>query len=179
MQPQQIYVNPPHPGFLHRYLAARGQDVGKATQALRKTLLWRKQYRPEAITFDDVAVNASGGRVEVLSELDKHKRPILLYRLRWAASLTHICWPLLARVELCTRIIVRLCTCMRHGVRHHQSVPLWPGTLVHFSAFPSTVDILIAGHPCAEQVSIKEGDYRGGVHPVLGASAGVCQQDGR
>ena len=66
-----------------RYLAARGHNVTKASQALRKTLQWRRDFRPDAIMFDDVAGCATGGRVELLQDLDKQRRPIFMYRLRW------------------------------------------------------------------------------------------------
>ena len=56
--------------------------MAKAAQALRKTLQWRRDFRPDAILFEDVAACATGGRVELLQDLDKHNRPILLYRLR-------------------------------------------------------------------------------------------------
>ena len=65
-----------------RFLAARGHNVSKASQALRKTLLWRKEFRPDAIMFEEVSACATGGRVELLQDLDKHRRPVLMYRLR-------------------------------------------------------------------------------------------------
>ena len=72
-----------HESVRRRYLAARGHNVAKASQALRKTLQWRKEFRPDAIMFEDVAACATGGRVELLQNLDKQQRPVLMYRLRW------------------------------------------------------------------------------------------------
>ena len=40
-------------------------------------------------------------------------------------------------------------------------------------------DLVTTSVTCGGQVSVKEGDNRGGVHPILGAPAGVCQQDSR
>ena len=68
-------------GFLCRFLTARG-SVAKATQQLRKTLQWRSEYRPHDIKWDEVKNCALGGRLELLTDTDKQKRPIILYRLR-------------------------------------------------------------------------------------------------
>ena len=37
-----------------RYLVARKCCVCKATKALEKTLLWRQQFRPDLITWEQV-----------------------------------------------------------------------------------------------------------------------------
>jgi hypothetical protein len=138
-------------------LAARGQDVAKASQALRKTLQWRKEYRPEAIMFDDVSGCASGGRVEVLQELDKHKRPILLYRLR-CVPLTHLS-----------------SSCKRQHAQHALSPP--SGSACQQKALTAQAVKPSSGVPL--QVFLEERDDRGGVHSLLGVLAGVRQQDGR
>ncbi|CAL5220949.1 g3051 [Coccomyxa viridis] len=66
---------------LKRFLTARG-SVAKASQQLRKTLQWRSEYKPHSIKWDEVTDCAQGGRLELLADTDKQKRPIILYRLR-------------------------------------------------------------------------------------------------
>jgi hypothetical protein len=68
-----------------RYLVARGYNVCKAAQALRRTLQWRALFRPDAIEWDDVKNCATGGRLELVTQTDKSNRPIILYRLRSVA----------------------------------------------------------------------------------------------
>ena len=42
-----------------RYLVARQGNVAKAAAMLRCTLAWRQHFQPEAITWSDIAHNAS------------------------------------------------------------------------------------------------------------------------
>ena len=44
-----------------RYLVARKCCVCKATKALEKTLLWRQQFRPDLITWEQVCMRGTKG----------------------------------------------------------------------------------------------------------------------
>ncbi len=55
---------------LKRYLVARDWNKAKAAAMLRSTLTWRQQFQPQAITWSDIAHNASTGRVELLDSTD-------------------------------------------------------------------------------------------------------------
>ncbi|CAK0783156.1 hypothetical protein CVIRNUC_006355 [Coccomyxa viridis] len=70
---------------LRRYLTARG-SVSKASQQLRNTLKWRLDFKPHDLCWDQVKDCATGGRLELLLDTDKNKRPIILYRLRAPAK---------------------------------------------------------------------------------------------
>lgn len=50
----------------------------------RGTLEWRKQMRPEAITWQDVEKLGHSGRIEVAAERDLIGRPIIFYQLKCA-----------------------------------------------------------------------------------------------
>lgn len=63
---------------LHRYLRARNWNVRKAEKMLRETLKWRREFRPEAITWADVASEAATGKVYRTNFLDKKGRSVLV-----------------------------------------------------------------------------------------------------
>ena len=65
-----------------RYLVARKEKLQPAAKALRKTLEWRKSYRPQDISFQEIKALAATGRLEVLDSRDLEGRPVLCYRLR-------------------------------------------------------------------------------------------------
>ncbi|CAI5470785.1 unnamed protein product [Closterium sp. Yama58-4] len=63
---------------LRRYLRARGWNVPKAEKMLRDTLRWRHVYRPEEITWEDVAEEAATGKVYRTEFLDKQGRAVIV-----------------------------------------------------------------------------------------------------
>ncbi|GJP32942.1 hypothetical protein CLOM_g17516 [Closterium sp. NIES-68] len=63
---------------LRRYLRARGWNVPKAEKMLRDTLRWRHLYRPEEITWDDVAGEAATGKVYRTAFMDKKGRAVVV-----------------------------------------------------------------------------------------------------
>ncbi|CAI5958811.1 unnamed protein product [Closterium sp. NIES-65] len=63
---------------LRRYLRARGWNVAKAEKMLRDTLRWRHVYRPEEITWEDVAEEAATGKVYRTEFLDKQGRAVIV-----------------------------------------------------------------------------------------------------
>ena len=91
-----IWCSLGHSGYPCRFLTARG-SVSKASQQLRNTLKWRLDFKPHDLCWDQVKDCATGGRLELLSDTDKNKRPIILYRLRWLSqkappeSITTVC----------------------------------------------------------------------------------------
>ncbi|CAI5523604.1 unnamed protein product [Closterium sp. Naga37s-1] len=63
---------------LRRYLRARSWNVSKAEKMLRDTLRWRHVYRPEEITWEDVAEEAATGKVYRTEFLDKQGRAVIV-----------------------------------------------------------------------------------------------------
>ncbi|KAJ1678516.1 hypothetical protein EV182_003893 [Spiromyces aspiralis] len=61
---------------LWRYLRARKGDLEKTKKALRKSLEWRRTYRPHAISPDDIEEESRTGKL-YLNEFDRHGRPLL------------------------------------------------------------------------------------------------------
>lgn len=77
---------------IHRYLVANGGYVRKAAKGLTQTLQWRAAQSPGCIRWRDVQHCSSGGRLELLPDLDLQGRPVLLHRLRCALqSCMHAC----------------------------------------------------------------------------------------
>jgi len=64
---------------LCRYLRARKWNVNKALKMLVGTLHWRAERKPEALTWDDVAVEAQTGK-QYRSGRDKRGRRVLVMR---------------------------------------------------------------------------------------------------
>ena len=64
---------------LARNLRARKWDVLKAFEMLKKTLLWRKEYKPELITFEDIEEELQTGK-QYRSGRDRSGRRIVVMR---------------------------------------------------------------------------------------------------
>ena len=64
---------------LARNLRARKWDVLKAFEMLKKTLLWRKEYKPELITFEDIEEELKTGK-QYRSGRDRSGRRIIVMR---------------------------------------------------------------------------------------------------
>jgi len=64
---------------LARNLRARKWDVLKAFEMLKKTLLWRKEYKPESITFEDIEEELRTGK-QYRSGRDRFGRRIIVMR---------------------------------------------------------------------------------------------------
>lgn len=73
---------------LVRYLRARSWQLQRASKMLLATLKWRKEYKPEAITWDEVAPEAETGKQFLLRDKagnvarDCAGRPVLVLRPR-------------------------------------------------------------------------------------------------
>jgi len=63
-----------------RYLRARQWDVAKAAALLQATLEWRAAEAIDSLTVAAVAAEAETGKMQRLSCLDLHGRPVLLLR---------------------------------------------------------------------------------------------------
>eukprot|EP00191_Tetraselmis_sp_GSL018_P005163 CAMPEP_0177619882 /NCGR_PEP_ID=MMETSP0419_2-20121207/26545_1 /TAXON_ID=582737 /ORGANISM="Tetraselmis sp., Strain GSL018" /LENGTH=263 /DNA_ID=CAMNT_0019119275 /DNA_START=224 /DNA_END=1012 /DNA_ORIENTATION=+ len=74
---------------LLRYLRARGGDVERAEQMLRKTFAWRSTTRPEQIRWEDVEQESRTGKLFILKHPDKSGRPVLVMRPRNENSSNH------------------------------------------------------------------------------------------
>ena len=64
---------------LARNLRARKWDVLKAFEMLKKTLLWRKEYKPKSITFEDIEEELRTGK-QYRSGRDRFGRRIIVMR---------------------------------------------------------------------------------------------------
>ncbi|BDA46216.1 probable phosphatidylinositol/ phosphatidylcholine transfer protein [Coccomyxa sp. Obi] len=67
---------------IKRYVVARNGNIDATISMLRNTLEWRRQCRPEAITWQDVEKAGQYGRIEVAAERDRSGRPIIFYQLK-------------------------------------------------------------------------------------------------
>ncbi|DBB13651.1 hypothetical protein WJX82_000784 [Trebouxia sp. C0006] len=67
---------------LVRYLHARDWNVAQAEKQLRGTLDWRRTYRPDAITWQEIEPEAVTGKQFRLGVRDKQGRAVLVMRPR-------------------------------------------------------------------------------------------------
>ena len=67
------------PGVYHRYLRATRGDLKHAKRRLQDTIEWRRDFRPDCIPPDDVAVEGTSGK-QILTGYDREGRPILYLR---------------------------------------------------------------------------------------------------
>lgn len=65
---------------LCRFLRARNWDVTKAFNMLQETLAWRSEFRPDAISWDQVQSEAASGKMYVAAEPDRLGRRVLVMR---------------------------------------------------------------------------------------------------
>ncbi|KAL9660342.1 hypothetical protein QQ045_025155 [Rhodiola kirilowii] len=65
---------------LRRYLVARSWNVEKAKKMLEDTLQWRASYKPEEITWPDVAFESETGKVSIANFHDRLGRTVLIMR---------------------------------------------------------------------------------------------------
>ncbi|CAM6089374.1 unnamed protein product [Calypogeia fissa] len=65
---------------LNRFLRARNWNVKKAEKMLRETLKWRASYKPEEITWDEVAHEAETGKLYRGRFADKEGRSVIIMR---------------------------------------------------------------------------------------------------
>ncbi|KAJ3129150.1 hypothetical protein HK098_002391 [Nowakowskiella sp. JEL0407] len=66
---------------LLRYLRAYNWSVDKAFSALKKTLIWRNDYKPHKITLDQVKSEAINGN-NYVNGFDRFSRPIIYLKKR-------------------------------------------------------------------------------------------------
>lgn len=72
-KPERFLVHATHPSL-------------KTSFCSRSTLEWRRQTRPETITWKDVEKAGQYGRIEIAAETDRSGRPIIFYQLKWVPS---------------------------------------------------------------------------------------------
>ncbi|KAL2339883.1 hypothetical protein Fmac_007823 [Flemingia macrophylla] len=65
---------------ISRYLRSRNWNVKKATQMLKQSLEWRKEYKPEEIRWEEVADEAETGIMYRPNYHDKYGRSVLVMR---------------------------------------------------------------------------------------------------
>lgn len=65
---------------ISRYLRTRNWNVKKATQMLKQSLKWRKEYKPEEIRWEEVADEAETGMMYRPNYYDKYGRSVLIMR---------------------------------------------------------------------------------------------------
>ncbi|EMS63446.1 hypothetical protein TRIUR3_07614 [Triticum urartu] len=64
---------------IRRFLRARNWSTEQATKGLKETVKWRRDYRPDAISWDDVAeMENEVRRTHVADYLDKNGRSVLV-----------------------------------------------------------------------------------------------------
>ena len=74
---------------LLRYLRARGWNLDRAEEMLRKTLAWRIEVRPDEIRWADVEEEAKSGKLFVSRHLDLSGWRVLVMRPRKENSKDH------------------------------------------------------------------------------------------
>jgi len=65
---------------LRRYLRARNWNLKKAEKMLRESLEWREAYKPQEISWEDVAKESETGKVYRASVVDKKGHTVLVMR---------------------------------------------------------------------------------------------------
>ncbi|VAH98145.1 unnamed protein product [Triticum turgidum subsp. durum] len=64
---------------IRRFLRARNWSAEQATKGLKETVKWRREYRPNAISWDDIPeVENEARRTHVADYLDKNGRSVLV-----------------------------------------------------------------------------------------------------
>ncbi|XP_044956753.1 phosphatidylinositol transfer protein 3-like [Hordeum vulgare subsp. vulgare] len=64
---------------IRRFLRARNWSTEQATKGLKETVKWRREYRPDAISWEDVAeMENEARRTHVADYLDKNGRSVLV-----------------------------------------------------------------------------------------------------
>ncbi|XP_031739563.1 phosphatidylinositol transfer protein 3 isoform X4 [Cucumis sativus] len=63
-----------------RYLKARNWNTKKANKMLKETLKWRLEYKPEKISWEDIAQEAKTGKIYRATYTDKQGRTVLVMR---------------------------------------------------------------------------------------------------
>uniref|UniRef100_A0A453QMY4 CRAL/TRIO N-terminal domain-containing protein n=1 Tax=Aegilops tauschii subsp. strangulata TaxID=200361 RepID=A0A453QMY4_AEGTS len=64
---------------IRRFLRARSWSTEQATKSLKETVKWRRQYRPDAISWDDIPETENEARrTHVADYLDKNGRSVLV-----------------------------------------------------------------------------------------------------
>ncbi|XP_023543469.1 phosphatidylinositol transfer protein 3-like [Cucurbita pepo subsp. pepo] len=63
-----------------RYLKARNWNTKKANKMLRETLKWKLEYKPEKISWEDIALEAKTGKIYRANYTDKQGRTVLVMR---------------------------------------------------------------------------------------------------
>ncbi|CAI8597491.1 unnamed protein product [Vicia faba] len=65
---------------ISRYLKSQNWNVKKASQMLKQSLKWRREYKPEEIRWDDVSNEAKIGKMYRANYCDKHGRPVIIMK---------------------------------------------------------------------------------------------------
>ncbi|KAI5407949.1 uncharacterized protein LOC127084185 isoform X2 [Lathyrus oleraceus] len=65
---------------ISRYLKSQNWNVKKASQMLKQSLKWRREYKPEEIRWDEVSKEAEIGKMYRANYCDKHGRPVIIMR---------------------------------------------------------------------------------------------------
>ncbi|KAK7351169.1 hypothetical protein VNO77_10421 [Canavalia gladiata] len=63
-----------------RYLSSRNWNVKRASQMLKQSLKWRKEYKPEEIRYEEVIDEAKTGMMYKPNYSDKYGRSVLVMR---------------------------------------------------------------------------------------------------
>ncbi|KAM0868267.1 hypothetical protein ACQ4PT_041399 [Festuca glaucescens] len=64
---------------IRRFLRARNWSTEQATKGLKETVKWRREYRPDAISWEDIAeMEDEAKRTHVADYLDKNGRSVLV-----------------------------------------------------------------------------------------------------
>ncbi|KAK3140408.1 hypothetical protein QOZ80_5AG0400560 [Eleusine coracana subsp. coracana] len=66
-------------GTIRRFLRARNWNTEQATKAVKETIKWRRQYKPDEICWDDLADRENGARKAYLPDyVDKNGRKVFV-----------------------------------------------------------------------------------------------------
>jgi len=84
---------------LCRYLRARDWHLHKAQKMLVETLKWRREFKPWAITAEDVDIEMNNEGKLYRGGFDKYQRPILIMKVRTRAVSVNFPKPLLNELQ--------------------------------------------------------------------------------
>ncbi|KAA0041850.1 hypothetical protein IC582_019720 [Cucumis melo] len=103
-----------------RYLKARNWNTKKANKMLKETLKWRLEYKPEKISWEDIAQEAKTGKIYRANYTDRQGRTVLVMR------------PSSQNTESTTGQIRYLVYCMEHAILSSNSTDGYMVWLIDF-----------------------------------------------
>ncbi|GJV22602.1 phosphatidylinositol transfer protein 3-like protein [Tanacetum coccineum] len=102
---------------ISRYLRARSWNVIKAEKMLEASLIWRMNYKPAEISWEDVAEEAATGKIYRSSFMDKHQERNFVYETMMSGFIyAHILAFTLTNTKSTQAQIKYLVYCMENAI---------------------------------------------------------------